>query len=108
MDPELPHLPAIERAAEVLRYQTLRLEYALSPDGLLRAWLRLIMRLAAFALFPTVLLVPGVTFILGEFRDWTAFLLAAVENLVATVFSLGLLLLAAVVLCSIFRHARRR
>jgi hypothetical protein len=49
IDPELTRLGAIERTAETLRYSALRAEHWLSPTGLLREWLRRILRLAAWS-----------------------------------------------------------
>jgi hypothetical protein len=81
VDPDLPHLPAIVRTAEVLRYQALRLEYALSPDGALRGWAKL--NLLAFLVLgiPVALFVPALTLLLGFLATGTALFLEAAVNL---------------------------
>lgn len=57
-DPQFSDLKMLERACEAIRIQTLRLEYELSPEGVLRAWLRLWLKLAFYMLIPGLVIVP--------------------------------------------------
>lgn len=80
VDTSLADLSPLRRSAEVLRYQLLRFEYALSPEGSLRAWLKLNLLVGLLLAIPALLVVPIVTALLGAFASWTAFLLQAVLN----------------------------
>ena len=81
VDHQLTELSAIERAAEVLSYSAYRLEYALSPGGHLRAWLKLNLLLALLLAIPTVLIMPVVTLFLGTVATWSQYLLATTVNI---------------------------
>jgi len=84
VDPDLTSLSPIERSAEVLRYQLLKVEYALSAGGSLREWLKLNLRIAvvlAILAIPIGILCSLVSFILGEVAAWSALLLATVLNI---------------------------
>lgn len=74
INPDLEELPAIERIAEVLRYQLLHIEYGLSNRGGLREWIRLVAVLTLVLAIPAVLLVPLVTVFLSAAASWTALL----------------------------------
>ena len=78
----LVKLPPMERAAEVLRYSAHRLEHWLSPNGRLREWLRLNLLAALFIGVPALIVVPIVTYLLGQFVTWALFLAQAARNLV--------------------------
>ncbi|MCX6980703.1 MAG: hypothetical protein NTV08_08125 [Verrucomicrobia bacterium] len=88
VDPDLPHLSPIERSSEVLRFQLLRLEYALSSGGTLREYLKFNLRLAAVLAIPAFLVAPIITFALGQVAAWSAFLLATVVNFLLTLLAL--------------------
>ena len=81
VDPELARLSFVPRSAEVVRYQVLRLEHALSPSGGLRYWLKLNVLLALGLAIPVILLVPLATAILAAFATWSVYLAAASLNL---------------------------
>jgi hypothetical protein len=70
-------LPPIQRAAEVLRYSALKTEHWLSPNGPLREWMRLNILAALFIGFPALIIVPILTFLLGQFATWMMFLAQA-------------------------------
>lgn len=81
----------LERAAEVLRYTALKTEHWLSPNGRLREWMRLNI-LAAFLIgIPALVIVPILTFLLGQFATWMLFLAQAAKCFVIIV---GYVLLA--------------
>lgn len=91
VDPHLPDMSALERSAEVIRYSVLNTEYWLSAQGYLREWVRFNLRVATFMVVPTILIVPMVTYALGQFQTWAALLAATTSNLI--LFPLSLLLL---------------
>ena len=75
----------LERAAEVLRYSALKTEHWLSPNGRLREWMRLNI-LAAFLIgIPALIIVPILTFLLGQFATWMLFLAQAAKCFVIIV-----------------------
>ncbi len=82
VDPELHQLSAIERSAETLRFSLRGFEYWLSPQGALREWFRFNARVAVILAIPTVLVVPFITFALGEFNTWATLLAATTANMV--------------------------
>lgn len=84
VDPDLTKLAGIERSAEVLRYMGLQLEYALSADGGLRAWLQLNVLACCILAIPTLLVVPVVTWLLSAFTTWSGFLFRTALNLFYT------------------------
>ena len=81
VDPDLPRMGFVPRSAEVMRFQVLRLEHALSPGGGLRFWLKLNALLALGLAIPALLLVPPITWILAGMATWSAYLAAVVLNL---------------------------
>ena len=82
IDRSLLKLSAIQRSAEVLRYSLLRAEHWLSPHGRLREWCRLNILAAIFIGIPALIIVPILTYLLGQFATWMVFLAQAAKNLV--------------------------
>ena len=82
---------ALERAAEVWRYSALKTEHWLSPNGRLREWMRLNILAALFIGIPALIIVPILTFLLGQFATWMLFLAQAAKCFVIIV---GYVLLA--------------
>jgi hypothetical protein len=78
---DLQSLDPIGRGAETLRYSTLRLEYWLSPNGLLREWLRWNLAAGLSLSIPAIIVVPVATYLLTQFATWTALLMQIVKNL---------------------------
>ena len=68
----LPHLTALERSAEVLRYTAQCTEHWLSPHGVLREWLRRNVRLALAVVIPLLVLAPVVTLMFDKLQGWSA------------------------------------
>ncbi len=71
VDSEYIHMDGISRAAEAWRFNILSLEYWLSPNGVLREWLRQVVRLSLPLAAPALLVVPIITFILSSLLRWT-------------------------------------
>ncbi len=90
VDIELPHLSAIERSAEVLRFTCSKLEYWLSPQGTLREWLRFNLRIAFALIVPALVVAPLVTLALKQFESWVDLIARTTSNLI--LFPLSLLL----------------
>lgn len=88
LDPNTSGLPAIERVAEILRYNVLAAEHAISPNGGLRAWLKLNVLAAAVIFIPAMILVPAVTYLLSGFADWAHFLSKIAIGLLITALAL--------------------
>ena len=88
VDPELPRLGFVVRSAEVIRYQVLRVEHALSPGGGLRAWVRINLLVGLALLAPALLVVPFATALLAGFAGWTTFIALAAANLLQALISL--------------------
>jgi len=80
VDSQLTQLNVPERAAEVCRYSILRMEYWLSPGGLLREVLRRTLLLTLLLGIPTLLLTPIITVLISCAATWSALLLEIVHN----------------------------
>lgn len=82
VDRDLPKLTAVERAAEVMRFTFSRLEYALSPLGHLREFVKLNFRVAFAIAIPALLVAPLVTLALNQFKTWIAMLTETMSSFV--------------------------
>ena len=90
----------LERAAEVLRYSALKTEHWLSPKGRLREWMRLNILAALLIGIPALIIVPILTFLLGQFATWMLFLAQAAKCFVIIVgyVLLGIAMISAAVM----------
>ena len=82
VDPELEDLDAATRAAEVIRFSLLSLEWWLSPQGKLREWLKLNGRIASMLVIPAVLVMPLVTLIIWQVAKWMNWLTGIAGHLI--------------------------
>ena len=108
IDPGLGDLPAIVRAAEVLSYRALKLEYALSPSGVLRELLKLCARILLILFVPTCLLIPPLVFIATGVADLTAEVVRACVNVLKAVLVIGGIMLVGSALIAWLSSGRRR
>ncbi len=88
IDPHLDELTVLQRIAEVCRYACLRLEYAVSSGGTLRAWVRVNLMVLLTGVVPALLVVPLLTLLASEFTSFTGYLLQASSNLLDAVVTL--------------------
>ena len=88
IDPTLESMPVLERITEVLRYQLLQIEYALSSRGGLREWTRVVIVLSLIMVIPALLVVPLVTVFFNAAVSWTAMLLLIAQYLLYTLLTL--------------------
>lgn len=88
LDPHLEALPPVERVSEVLRFSVLSVEAAISPNGGLRAWLKLNVLVALVLAIPAALVVPVITYLLSGFSTWSQFLAEIANNLLQATASL--------------------
>jgi hypothetical protein len=99
---DVTSLPAVERTAEILRYRLLRLEYALSPTGMLRAWFKLMFKTAVVIGIPVMLLGPLLIVILAGIAVMTESLAHICINLlkaVAAIVAIGAVVAVAAAMC---------
>lgn len=82
VDHDLPRLTAIERAAEVVRFMFSKLEYALSPLGHLREFMKLNIRVAVSIALPVFMVAPLVTMAITQFKAWTVMLVETCSSFV--------------------------
>lgn len=66
VEPDLPHLNAITRSAESIRYSILSFEFWISRNGQVREWLRHNARIASWLAIPGLLVLPMVVLILFQ------------------------------------------
>ena len=82
IDADLEHLDAISRSAESIRYSILSIEFWIARDGEVREWLRHNTLLAVVLAIPAFLLLPVITFILGQLVLWMVALISIVSHLI--------------------------
>lgn len=82
VDPTFMQMGQVQRTTEALRYSVLKLEYWLSPHGNLREWLRWNTTVAIILSIPALLIVPVITWLLGQFATWSALLVQIASNLI--------------------------
>jgi hypothetical protein len=82
VDPELDDLDPVTRSCEVVRFSLLSLEWWLSPNGTLRAWLKLNGRVASVLVIPAVLVMPLVTLIIYQVAKWMGWLVGIAGNII--------------------------
>lgn len=82
VDPDIEALDAVQRSAEAIRYSILNLEFWISPDGQVREWLKHNGRLSVWLAIPAFLILPVITFILGQFSEWFAILVNIAGRLI--------------------------
>lgn len=90
VDHDLPRLSAIERSAEVMRFMGHRLVYWLSPQGQLREFIKLNLRVALTVAIPALVVAPLITLALGQFQTWVVVLTQTMSSFV--LFPLSVLL----------------
>ena len=81
IDSSLTSLSAMERVAEVLRFSFMSIEYAVSPNGGVRAWLKLNLLICLMLLAPALLVFPVITWFLVTFTTWTEYLYLIAKNI---------------------------
>ena len=97
VDPDLEAMSAPERAAEALRYSLLRAEHCIAPDGRLRRWLRLILRVGVFIAIPALVLLPLALLLLTGVAACIRLLQEILLHAILAGMVIGLLLLAMLV-----------
>ena len=90
------------RVGACVSYQARRLEYKISPGGLLRNWIRNLMLLALLLLVPAVVLLPVVGTIGWQLADITeAFMLGCQQFFCGVVFIVKTMVLMALVAAAV-------
>jgi hypothetical protein len=82
VDPNLPRMNDLQRAAESFRYCLLRWEFWVSPRGDMREWLRHNSRVAVWLLIPAILAMPAVGLILWQVTGWLSMLQSIAGRLI--------------------------
>lgn len=87
IDPHVGWRPPLERAAEVLRYRLHCLEHTLSPDGELRAWGKVCLRICLVLALPALFVIPLLVVIARGLVDLTSAGARICQNLLEIVLS---------------------
>jgi hypothetical protein len=74
-------LDPIARGGEVIRYSILRTEYWISPNGIMREWVRWNLAVGLALAIPSVVIVPVVTLLMGVFVTWSGLIIQIAKNL---------------------------
>jgi len=111
LSPEFFRMTPFQRSVESVVYALARLEHWLSPEGGLRAWLRLNAIVGLVLCISAVLAVPAITHVFGEVVTWTSLADAMAGNLSGAVLRLPpLVVTAGAVLLglAVWRQVKRR
>ena len=92
---QLHRMNALQRSTESFRYVLLSTEQWISPNGLLREWLRNNVRVGAWLFIPSVLVMPAVSLILWQLTGWLTMLTTIFEQLIFLPLLVLLLLIVA-------------
>ena len=106
VDPDLPLLSPLERVAEVVRYQSLRLESTLSPAGVLREWFKFVLRVFLLITPPAVLLAPPITFLLHAAAGWSDYLRQTAVNILVAAAAAAAAVVIVKLLAALLRRPR--
>lgn len=101
---DIKSMAALERVAEILRYRLLRAEYALSPNGALRAWLKLCLKIALIVGTPALILGPILMLILSGI----AAMAEALVRICVSILKAVVTVIAIVLMIVAFAASRRR
>jgi hypothetical protein len=82
LDPGFTHLNGPQRMVEAICSFVLSAEHWISSDGVLREWLRVMLRIGLIILCPVLAFMPTITFALWQLAVWTAFVVVIAKNLV--------------------------
>ena len=111
LSPEFHRMTPFQSGVESVVYALARLEHWLSPEGALRAWLRLNAIVGLVLCISAVLAVPAITHVFGEVVTWTSLADAMASNLSGAVLRLPpLVVTAGAVLLglALWRQVKRR
>ena len=107
VDPDLPHLGALTRSAESIRYSILSIEFWISPNGQVREWLRHNARLGAWLAFPALVVLPLVVILLWQLVKCVVMLVAIAGKVIILPLLLLLATLAILVVVNIAKAVFR-
>jgi hypothetical protein len=82
VDDDLGNLNGVQRMVESIRFFVLTVEHWVSSEGVLREWLRIMLKIALVVVCPLAIFMPTVTFALWQIALWTAFLAVITQNLI--------------------------
>jgi hypothetical protein len=82
VDDDLGNLNGVQRTVESVRFFALTVEHWISNDGVLREWLRIMLKIALVIVCPLAIFMPTLSFALWQIAVWTAFLVVITQNLV--------------------------
>jgi len=112
IDPAIFKRSALERASCILIHTLLRLEFAISPQGVLREWARLCLRLCIMLSLPALLVMPALIVLADGILEITAAATVIFSNLLNSVINIvmSVAIIAAViaVAAEIMKTRRRR
>lgn len=111
VDKELENLPVVERVTESLKYNLLSLEYAISPKGGLRQWIKLNFSVLILLGLPAILFIPlfayvmfGFEAISGLFASGTHLLVLSAQNILKLIV---LVVIIATLIYAIFHFLKK-
>jgi len=104
IDQDLENQPALERSAEVLRYTVRTVEHSISPDGTLRRWLKLNLRVLLWVGVPILLFVPLLGYLFGGLVGISQSINMVLSNLVQSLKPMAILMVILLVILLIVRR----
>lgn len=101
VDKNLTNLPTTQRVTEALTYNLLCFEYALSPKGGLRQWLKLNLVVWILLGIPAVLFLPLLMYVMFGFETVFGILASATHLLLVSAENVLKLIVVVVIICAL-------
>ena len=105
---QLEALNTLQRTTESFRYAALSIEHWMSPEGIVREWLRKNLRWSALLVIPTLTAFPVVTVALWELEAWVGALTTIASKLIFLPILALLVLISITVVFRIIRAFKPR
>lgn len=108
-DPSVLNRCALERASTILAYSLLKLEFAISDQGLLREWSRLCLRLCLALSLPALLIMPAVVVMTNGILEFTTAVSLIFSNLLEIIITIVVsAIIIATVIAIVFQIIKTR
>jgi hypothetical protein len=108
LDPDLERMPVLRRTAVILHYRLAALEYALSPNGTLRAFVRLCTMLGLMLSISALLILPPLVLLFYGLADVAAAIAqACLSILKAMLYVIGIVAIG-MLLMAVFNRKRNQ
>jgi hypothetical protein len=108
LDPDLERMPVLRRTAVILHYRLAALEYALSPNGTLRAFIRLCTMLGLMLSVSALLILPPLVLLFYGLADVAAAIAEACISILKAMLAIIGIVAIGMLLMAVFNRKRNQ